>query len=105
MENNISKERERNPSETQRTFKPSEAKQFVEDTLNNLEIEGFTMNIDSTMKKLIYNVPNNQKEKISKLLKIIEENMTLQVEVEKTTLEDAFIKIVMKDRNMIYDEI
>ena len=31
--------------------------------------------------------------------------MTLKVEVEKTTLEDAFVKIVMKDRNMIFDEI
>ena len=73
--------------------------------MNDLEIEGFTMNIDSNMKKLIYNVPDIQKEKISQLLKIIEENMTLNVEVEKTTLEDAFVKIVMKDRNMIYDEI
>ena len=57
------------------------------------------------MQKLIYNMPNNQKKKISQLLKIIEDNMTFQVEVEKTTLEDAFVKIVMKDRNMIYDEI
>ena len=62
------------------------------------------MNIDSIMKKLIYNVPNNHKEKIGQLLKIIEDNMTLQVEVEKTTLEDAFVTIVMKDRDMIYDE-
>ena len=73
--------------------------------MNDLEIEGFTINIDSTMKKLIYNVPDNHKEKISQLLKIIEDNMTLNVEVERTTLEDAFVKIVMKDRNMIYDEI
>ena len=62
------------------------------------------MNIDSIMKKLIYNVPNNHKEKISQLLKIIEDNMTLYVEVEKTTLEDAFVTIVMKDRDMIFDE-
>ena len=73
--------------------------------MDELEIDGFTINIDSTMKRLIYNVPNNHKEKISKLLKIIEDNMTLNVEVEKTTLEDAFIKIVMKDRNMIYNEL
>ena len=49
------------------------------------------MNIDSIMKKLIYNLPNNHKEKISQFLKIIEDNMTLHIEVEKTTLEDAFV--------------
>ena len=31
--------------------------------------------------------------------------MKTQVEVEQTTLEDAFIKIVMKDRRMIFDEL
>ena len=50
-------------------------------------------------------MPNNQKKKISQLLKIIEDNMTFHIEVEKTTLEDAFVKIVMKDRDMIYDEL
>ena len=38
-------------------------------------------------------------------MKIIDDNMACQVEVEKTTLEDAFIKILMKDRNMIFDEL
>ena len=31
--------------------------------------------------------------------------MSSQVQIEVTTLEDAFIKIVMKDRRMIFDEM
>ena len=71
--------------------------------MKDLEIEGYSLNIDSTYKKLIYNVPNHQKEKIGQLLKIIEENLSTLVDVEKTTLEDAYIKIAMIDRRMMYD--
>ena len=31
--------------------------------------------------------------------------MSSQVQIEMTTLEDAFIRIVMKNRNMIFDEL
>ena len=49
--------------------------------------------VDSTLDKLIYNVPLDQNYKIADLLKELETNEKLQIDIEMNTLEDAYVKI------------
>ena len=49
--------------------------------------------VDSTLHKLIYNVPLDQNYKIADLLKGLETNNKLQIDIEMNTLEDAYVKI------------
>ena len=58
-------------------------------------------NVDSTFDKLIYNVPLDQNYKISDLLKGLESNSKLQIDIEMNSLEDAYVKIDELEQNQI----
>ena len=53
--------------------------------------------VDSTFKKLIYNVPKDKTNQISQLFKKLENHPNLIIDVELNSLEDAFVKIVRSE--------
>jgi len=77
----------------------SERLQAVERVLLNREdFEGIVKSKDSTDKKSLFLVPISLVDRISTLMKEVEDNIPeMQIDIELNSLEDAFIKIAEKD--------
>ena len=60
--------------------------------------DGITKSRDSTDKKSLFLVPISLVDRISNLMREVEQNVPeMQVDIELNSLEDAFIKIAEKD--------
>ena len=59
--------------------------------------------VDSTFYIFIYNVPKDKNKYISKLLKKLETESNLVVDVEMNSLDDAYVKILQFQTNKIRD--
>ena len=62
--------------------------------------EGFKENDDSTLKKLIYQVPLTQSSRMGELLRQLEP-LDAYVDVEMNSLEDAYLEIAKHEEKQI----
>jgi len=66
--------------------------------LNRDGYDGIIKSRDSTDKKFIFAVPLSLQDRVSALIREIEQDIPeMQVDIELNSLEDAFIKIAEKD--------